>query len=79
MNSEYTVLAKILLGITIFLYFSWFITSLRSNAQKDHAQRDDATLTKKSFLKSFVDPDISSKSVSFFLILVIVFIFFKSF
>ena len=66
MNSEYTVLSSIIITIFSFLYFSWFISSLRLNYQKNKDLNSENIFEEKSFLKSFVDPDLSSKSVTLF-------------
>jgi|TARA_B110000285_G_scaffold203121_1_gene238965 hypothetical protein len=70
MSSEYSVLSTIIIVIFSFLYFSWFISSLRFNHTKNQALKSEKIFQEKSFLKSFVDPDLGSKSVAFFLILI---------
>ena len=70
MNSEYTVLSIIIITVFSFLYFSWFISALRLNYQKNKDLNSENIFQEKSFLKSFVDPDLGSKSVAFFLILI---------
>ena len=77
MNSEYTVLSIIIITIFSFLYFSWFISSLRLNYQKNKDLNSENIFEEKSFLKSFVDPDLSSKSVTLFLILINLFLIYK--
>ena len=77
MNSEYTVLSIIIITIFSFLYFSWFISSLRLNYQKNKDLNSENIFQEKSFLKSFVDPDLSSKSVTLFLILINLFLIYK--
>ena len=77
MNSEYTVLSSIIITIFSFLYFSWFISSLRLNYQKNKDLNSENIFQEKSFLKSFVDPDLSSKSVTLFLILINLFLIYK--
>ena len=77
MNSEYTVLSSIIITIFSFLYFSWFISSLRLNYQKNKDLNSENIFEEKSFLKSFVDPDLSSKSVTLFLILINLFLIYK--
>ena len=77
MNSEYTVLSSIIIIIFSFLYFSWFISSLRLNYQKNKDLNSENIFQEKSFLKSFVDPDLSSKSVTLFLILINLFLIYK--
>ena len=77
MNSEYTVLSSIIIIIFSFLYFSWFISALRLNYQKNKDLNSENIFQEKSFLKSFVDPDLSSKSVTLFLILINLFLIYK--
>lgn len=77
MNSEYTVLSIIIITVFSFLYFSWFISSLRLNYQKNKDLNSENIFQEKSFLKSFVDPDLSSKSVTLFLILINLFLIYK--
>ena len=77
MNSEYTVLSIIIITIFSFLYFSWFISSLLFNYQKNKDLNSENIFQEKSFLKSFVDPDLSSKSVTLFLILINLFLIYK--
>ena len=77
MNSEYTVLSSIIITIFSFLYFSWFISSLRLNYQKNKDLNSENIFEEKSFLKSFVDPDLGSKSVTLFLILINLFLIYK--
>ena len=77
MNSEYTVLSIIIIAIFSFLYFSWFISSLFFNYQKNQDLNSENIFEEKSFLKSFVDPDLSSKSVTLFLILINLFLIYK--
>ena len=77
MNSEYTVLSIIIIAIFSFLYFSWFISSLLFNYQKNQDLNSENIFEEKSFLKSFVDPDLSSKSVTLFLILINLFLIYK--
>ena len=77
MNSEYTVLSIIIITVFLFLYFSWFISSLRLNYQKNKDLNSENIFEEKSFLKSFVDPDLSSKSVTLFLILINLFLIYK--
>ena len=77
MNSEYTVLSIIIITIFSFLYFSWFISSLLFNYQKNQDLNSENIFEEKSFLKSFVDPDLSSKSVTLFLILINLFLIYK--
>ena len=77
MNSEYTVLSIIIITIFSFLYFSWFISSLFFNYQKNQDLNSENIFEEKSFLKSFVDPDLGSKSVTLFLILINLFLIYK--
>jgi hypothetical protein len=77
MNSEYTVLSIIIITVFSFLYFSWFISALRLNYQKNKDLNSENIFQEKSFLKSFVDPDLSSKSVTLFLILINLFLIYK--
>ena len=77
MNSEYTVLSIIIITVFSFLYFSWFISSLRLNYQKNKDLNSENIFEEKSFLKSFVDPDLGSKSVTLFLILINLFLIYK--
>ena len=77
MNSEYTVLSIIIITVFSFLYFSWFISALRLNYQKNKDLNSANIFQEKSFLKSFVDPDLSSKSVTLFLILINLFLIYK--
>ena len=77
MNSEYTVLSIIIIAIFSFLYFSWFISSLLFNYQKNQDLNSENIFEEKSFLKSFVDPDLGSKSVTLFLILINLFLIYK--
>jgi len=77
MNSEYTVLSIIIIAIFSFLYFSWFISSLFFNYQKNQDLNSENIFEEKSFLKSFVDPDLGSKSVTLFLILINLFLIYK--
>jgi hypothetical protein len=77
MNSEYTVLSIIIITVFSFLYFSWFISALRLNYQKNKDLNSENIFEEKSFLKSFVDPDLSSKSVTLFLILINLFLIYK--
>jgi hypothetical protein len=77
MNSEYTVLSIIIITIFSFLYFSWFISSLLFNYQKNQDLNSENIFEEKSFLKSFVDPDLGSKSVTLFLILINLFLIYK--
>ena len=74
MSSEYSVLSTIIIVIFSFLYFSWFISSLRFNHTKNQDLNSEKILQEKSFLKSFVDPNLGSKSVTFFLILITLFL-----
>ena len=76
MSSEYTVLSTIITIIALFLYFSWFVSSLRFNNQKLKMKSSNERYEEKSFLKSLVDPDMGSKSIAFFLILIILFLVF---
>jgi hypothetical protein len=77
MNSEYTVLSIIIITVFSFLYFSWFISSLLFNYQKNQDLNSENIFEEKSFLKSFVDPDLGSKSVTLFLILINLFLIYK--
>ena len=77
MNSEYTVLSIIIITIFSFLYFSWFISSLLFNYQKNQDLNSENIFDEKSFLKSFVNPDLGSKSVTLFLILINLFLIYK--
>jgi|TARA_B110000114_G_scaffold114129_1_gene119767 hypothetical protein len=77
MSSEYSVLSTIIIVIFSFLYFSWFISSLRFNHRKKQDLNSEEILQKKSFLKSFGDPNLGSKSVTFFLILINLFLIYK--
>ena len=77
MSSEYTVLSTIITIIALFLYFSWFVSSLRFNNQKLKMKSSNERYEEKSFLKSLVDPDMGSKSIAFFLLLIILFLIYK--
>ena len=77
MSSEYSVLSTIIIVIFSFLYFSWFISSLRFNYRKKQDLNSEEILQKRSFLKSFADPNLGSKSVTFFLILINLFLVYK--
>jgi len=77
MSSEYTILSAIITIIALFLYFSWFVSSLRFNNQKLKMKSLNERYEEKSFLKSFADPDMGSKSIAFFLILIILFLIYK--
>ena len=77
MNSEYTVLSIIIITVFSFLYFSWFISALRLNYQKNKDLNSENIFQEKPFLKSFVDPDLGSKSVTLFLILINLFLIYK--
>ena len=77
MSSEYSVLSTIIIVIFSFLYISWFISSLRFNHRKKQDLNSEEILQKKSFLKSFGDPNLGSKSVTFFLILINLFLIYK--
>jgi len=77
MSSEYSVLSIIIIVIFSFLYFSWFVSSLRFNHKKNQDLNRKQIFREKSFFKSFVDPDLGSKSVTFFLILINLFLIYK--
>ena len=77
MSSEYSVLSTIIILLALFLYFSWFISSVRFNTQKLKERNLNEKFKEKSFLKSFIDPDLSSKCISFFLIMLSLFLIYK--
>ncbi|AEA81147.1 hypothetical protein SAR11G3_00672 [Candidatus Pelagibacter sp. IMCC9063] len=50
---------------------------MRFNTQKLKERNLNEKFKEKSFLKSFIDPDLSSKSISFFLIMLSLFLIYK--
>ena len=76
MSSEYNVLSTIITIIALFLYFSWFVSSLRFNNQKLKMKSSNERYEEKSFLK-IIFQNMGSKSIAFFLILIILFLIYK--
>lgn len=59
--SEYSVLLYIVIGLVLFVYFSWFVTSLRINKSKlnNRGLSDDEFISQK-----IIDP--KKEQLSFF-------------